>query len=168
MKSADPPKLKVVTDDMFMRDEAALAAVGNNLHRLYEQKVAKLKYRGLPRESLSTWLHYKLPQRATSLIDLMDNDMTAHMKDGWKPNGGNSKNGKSTDNHLSVIEHAISTLSSNDRNILIREDNFPAALKQTIHVHPIITAENPGKPSRVCFHMSSELSLSLRTIQWLI
>ena len=155
MKSADPPKLKVVTDDMFMRDEAALAAVGNDLRQLYEQKVAKLKYRGLPRESLSTWLHYKLPQRAASLIDLMDNGMTAHMKDGWKPNGGKSKNGKSVDNHLSVIEHAIATLSSNDRNILIREENFPAALKQTIHVHPIITAENPGKPNRVCFHMSS-------------
>ena len=80
MKSADPPKLRVVTDDRYLMDEAALTAV------VYEQNVTKLKYRGLPRESLSTWLQYRLPQRAISLMDLMDNGMTTHIKDGWNPN----------------------------------------------------------------------------------
>ena len=80
--------------------------------------------------------------------------MTAHIKPGWIPNGGAPKNGKSANNHHSVSEHAIATLSAKDRNILIGEEIFPPGLKRHIHVHPIITAENPGKPNRVCFNMS--------------
>ena len=84
----------------------------------------------------------------------MDNGMTAHMKPGWFPNGVASKNGKSVDNHYSVTENAIATLNSKNRNILIREEVFPPNQKRNIHVHPVITAENPGKPTLVCFHMS--------------
>ena len=42
MKAADPPKLRVVTDDMYLQDETALTSVGHDLYKLYELKAARL------------------------------------------------------------------------------------------------------------------------------
>ena len=147
-------ELLQVTDDMFLADELTLLEHGT-LEGLYKSRIDKLKFMGLPRPELLTWLQQRVPHRVANVMSLLTTGCTIHMKPEWKVNGFKGVlNGKDSELYTSIAQHAAAKLHNDGRIVLLRLKSMADSFLTQLNGIPTVMAHNENKIPRVCHHLS--------------
>jgi hypothetical protein len=121
-------------------------------------KQTSLRYLGLPREQLITYLQTfpeLSPSRLKLLMEMLDQGGQPIMKSTWQPNGGIAfQQTKSYASHKRLCAHEFTVRHAEGRLFMIRESILTPEDRSKLHYSPLTIAQKLDKKHRVCHHLS--------------